>query len=166
MKSSQNLAETIETLAKENGISVSSLLQELEMNKNALFTMKKSGYLPRVESLCKFADYFQCSLDYLVGRTDEPQPVGREFTKTADKETIEIAEMIKNLSLIERSKVILFIDQISKQKEESLQQLDIQISQSPKPFEKIARNGKRTILTDEEVEKLHALDDDEPPNLN
>ena len=46
MKSSQNLAETIETLAKENGISVSSLLQELEMNKNALFTMKKMDICP------------------------------------------------------------------------------------------------------------------------
>ncbi|MCM1225162.1 MAG: hypothetical protein NC548_62995 [Lachnospiraceae bacterium] len=72
MKNSQNLAETIEFLSKEKGVSVSSLLQELDMNKNALFTMKKNGYLPRVESLCKFADYFQCSLDYLVGRTDEP----------------------------------------------------------------------------------------------
>ncbi len=71
MKNSQNLAETIEILAKEKGSSVSSVLQELDMNKNALFTMKKNGYLPRVESLCKFADYFQCSLDYLVGRTDE-----------------------------------------------------------------------------------------------
>ena len=77
MKNPQNLAETIEALSKEKGISVSSMLQDLEMNKNALFTMKKSGYLPRVESLCKFADYFQCSLDYLLGRTEEPQTMNQ-----------------------------------------------------------------------------------------
>lgn len=80
MKNSQNLAETIEILAKEKGVSVSSILQELDMNKNALFTMKKNGYLPRVESLCKFADYFQCSLDYLVGRTDESKLEASEPT--------------------------------------------------------------------------------------
>ena len=130
MKNSQNLAETIEILAKEKGTSVSSILQELDMNKNALFTMKKSGYLPRIESLCKFADYFQCSLDFLLGRTDNPnghnninnfdttvsgtQVSGNNATinKTISPEDKELLELIKNLTLIERSKVILFIDEM------------------------------------------------------
>lgn len=108
MKSSQNLAETIETLAKENGISVSSLLQELEMNKNALFTMKKSGYLPRVESLCKFADYFQCSLDYLVGRTDEPK------TETSDPTTQILVEHFNSLSSDDKIAVLNIVLEKSK----------------------------------------------------
>lgn len=112
MKNSQNLAETIETLAKENDISVSSLLQELEMNKNALFTMKKSGYLPRVESLCKFADYFQCSLDYLVGRTDEPK------TETSDPTTQILVEHFNSLSSDDKIAVLNIVLEKSKKYKE------------------------------------------------
>lgn len=108
MKNSQSLAETIEILSKEKGISVSSLLQELEMNKNALFTMKKSGYLPRVESLCKFADYFQCSLDYLLGRTDEPK------TETSDPTTQILVERFSSLSPEDKIDVLNMVLEKSK----------------------------------------------------
>lgn len=72
MNNSQTTAETIELLAKSKGVSVSKMLADLGMNKNALFTMKNSGYLPRVESLCKFAEYFNVSIDFLIGRSDKP----------------------------------------------------------------------------------------------
>ncbi len=113
MKNSQNLAETIETLSKEKGVSVSSLLQELEMNKNALFTMKKSGYLPRVESLCKFADYFQCSLDYLVGRTDNPEIIStgkttstNDIQEQLDKTTAEFMQLFQSLDISDKIAVM------------------------------------------------------------
>nr|DAM47994.1 MAG TPA: repressor protein [Caudoviricetes sp.] len=103
MKNPQNLAETIEALSKEKGISVSSMLQDLEMNKNALFTMKKSGYLPRVESLCKFADYFQCSLDYLLGRTDNPNP-SNNVTLSSDQN--RLLQMYSLLSDMEKGEIL------------------------------------------------------------
>lgn len=112
MKNSQNLAETIEALAKEKGVSVSSLLQELDMNKNALFTMKKSGYLPRVESLCKFADYFQCSLDYLVGRIDTAEisfgstTTSSDIPKRLDKTTAEFLQIFQSLDISDRIAVM------------------------------------------------------------
>ena len=102
MKNPQNLAETIEALSKEKGISVSSMLQDLEMNKNALFTMKKSGYLPRVESLCKFADYFQCSLDYLLGRTEEPNGNQKQLTQNEQ----ELLDIFKNFSERDQIKIL------------------------------------------------------------
>ena len=72
MNNPQMIAEIIEKMAKDRSVSISTMLTELEMNKNALFTMKKSGYLPRAESLCKIADYLGCSVDYLLGRVDTP----------------------------------------------------------------------------------------------
>ncbi len=68
MNNSQKVAELIESLAKDRGVSVSTMLSELGMNKNALFTMKNSGYLPRIENLTKFADYFNVTVDFLLGR--------------------------------------------------------------------------------------------------
>lgn len=67
MNNSQTIAETIEYLSKNKGISISALLSELKINKNALFTMKNSGNLPRLENVVKFADYFNVPVDFLLG---------------------------------------------------------------------------------------------------
>lgn len=41
MNNPQMIAEIIEKMAKDRSVSISTMLTELEMNKNALFTMKK-----------------------------------------------------------------------------------------------------------------------------
>lgn len=99
MNNSQKTAELIETLAKEKGVSVSTMLSELGMNKNALFTMKNSGYLPRLENLAKFADYFNVTLDFLLGRTSsENEDV--EMILSLSKEDREfIMRQVRILSL-------------------------------------------------------------------
>lgn len=71
MNTPQETANLIKQLAKENNISISKLLAECEMNKNALFTMQNTGYFPRVEALVKIADYLGVSIDYLLGRSVE-----------------------------------------------------------------------------------------------
>lgn len=73
MNNSQETANLIKSLAKCKGISISKLLLDCELNKNALYTMQSSGYFPRVEALTKIADYLDCSIDYLIGRTDNPE---------------------------------------------------------------------------------------------
>ena len=73
MKTPQSTAERIKALAKEQKIAISKLLSDCEINKNALFTMKTEGYFPRVEAIIKIADYLDCSVDYLLGRTDVPE---------------------------------------------------------------------------------------------
>ena len=40
---------------------------------SATITQWKQGSIPSGESLAKIADYFDCSIDYLLGRTDNPQ---------------------------------------------------------------------------------------------
>ncbi len=38
----------------------------------SMLTKWKAGAIPNGESLIKLADYFNCSVDYLLGRTDCP----------------------------------------------------------------------------------------------
>lgn len=73
MQNAQETANRIKDRAREKGISVSKLLCECELNKNAIFTMQSNGYYPRVEAISKIADYLDCSVDYLLGRTDKPE---------------------------------------------------------------------------------------------
>ena len=128
MNNPQMIAEIIEKMAKDRSVSISTMLTELEMNKNALFTMKKSGYLPRAESLCKIADYLDCSVDYLLGRTDTPQVSQNNVIHTGDitgnhnaninskdnSDTQELLELIKSLPLVKRAEAIILINDLKK----------------------------------------------------
>lgn len=129
--------DKIQEVLDGKNIKASKMMKDLGFS-SGLFSQWKAGKQEvSLEKIISIANYFDCSVDYLLGRTDEPnsnlikaKDIDNINQKNLDKETIEIAEMIKNLSLIERSKVVLFIEQISKQKEESLQYPDIQISKS------------------------------------
>ena len=72
MNNSQEVATTIKTLAKSKKITIGKMLSDCDLSKNALSTMQSGGYLPRTETLAKIADYLDCSVDYLLGRTDNP----------------------------------------------------------------------------------------------
>lgn len=67
------VANKIKELLKVRKISASKMLIDCGMNKNALYTMQTSGYLPRLEAVAQIADYLDCSVDYLLGRTDNPE---------------------------------------------------------------------------------------------
>ena len=48
------------------------MLNACEINKNALWSMKSRGSWLHANNLAKIADYLDCSVDYLLGRTDDP----------------------------------------------------------------------------------------------
>lgn len=72
MYNSQEVANVIKRLAKSKKIAIGTMLSECNISKNTLSSMQSGGYLPRVETLIKIADYLNCSVDYLLGRTDVP----------------------------------------------------------------------------------------------
>jgi transcriptional regulator with XRE-family HTH domain len=73
MNNSQELANLIKSLLKQKGKSVGEMLKACGLSVNALSSMQSGGYFPRAEALCKIADYLDCSVDYLLGRTDNPE---------------------------------------------------------------------------------------------
>ena len=73
MNNSQQLANLIQDRAKKVGKSQLQIAKECDISKNFMQSMKKEGYMPRLENLCKLADCLDCSVDYLLGRTDNPQ---------------------------------------------------------------------------------------------
>ncbi|MBR1444956.1 MAG: helix-turn-helix transcriptional regulator [Firmicutes bacterium] len=68
MYNSQEVAERIKQLAKTKNIPVKTLLQETDLGANTMSNMKTS--MPKADNLAKIADYLDCSVDYLLGRTD------------------------------------------------------------------------------------------------
>lgn len=70
MYETSKTVEKIKMIAKSKGISVKDLLESCELNKNTLSSMTSRGSWLQANSLAKIADYLDCSVDYLLGRTD------------------------------------------------------------------------------------------------
>lgn len=72
MMDNAHSAALIKALCKEKGISVSRLLVECGVRKGLIYDMERRDWTPSAEILEKIADYLDCSVDYLLGRTDNP----------------------------------------------------------------------------------------------
>ena len=69
MYKSDKVAERIKQLAKVRKIQLKDMLLELDLNKNTMSNMYK-GSMIKADSLAKIADYLDCSVDFLLGRSD------------------------------------------------------------------------------------------------
>lgn len=63
----------LKELRKEKGISQLKLALDLNMNQNTISRYETCEREADYETLIKFADYFNVSLDYLLGRTNTIQ---------------------------------------------------------------------------------------------
>lgn len=73
MYESSFIAERIKSYAKQNNRQIKTMLEECKLSKNTLSSMLSGGSTPKSENLAKIADYLDCSVDYLLGRTDNPE---------------------------------------------------------------------------------------------
>lgn len=63
--------ERIKNLAKNHSKTMKQVTLDLNYSENYFYTLK-SGKQPSAEKLNEIADYFNVSVDYLLGRTDNP----------------------------------------------------------------------------------------------
>ena len=70
MYNSINIAERVKATAKQKGVSVGKMLDCINLGKNTMSNFKTS--MPKADNLARIADYLDVSVDYLLGRTDNP----------------------------------------------------------------------------------------------
>lgn len=68
----QEIVERIKSQAKLNKIKIGVMLADCNLGINALSQFSKGKQLSCI-SLAEIADYLNCSVDYLLGRTDNPE---------------------------------------------------------------------------------------------
>ncbi len=118
----------------EKGITQSKLAEDTSISTGNISDWKKGKSMPSAIKLDELATYFDCSVDYLLGRTDKPtKPTNnvsvnnpQNFSGTQNNGIIQTStertssddeqlfEMIKSLNLVERSKIIVMIDEMRK----------------------------------------------------
>ena len=70
MYESAKVAERIKAYAKFKKITLKTMLADIGLGFNTMANFKTS--MPKSDNLAKIADYLDCSVDYLLGRTDNP----------------------------------------------------------------------------------------------
>ena len=71
MKKGRNMEFRLKKLRKKKNISQLKLAIDLNMNQNTISRYENMEREADYETLIKFADYFDVSLDYLLGRTED-----------------------------------------------------------------------------------------------
>ncbi|MFU0790807.1 helix-turn-helix domain-containing protein [Virgibacillus proomii] len=95
------LFERVKKLAGKNKMTIAELERKLEMGSNTLYKWKKQK--PSIDKVQKVADYFNVSVDFLLGRTDKKKlPEQNIDTIAAHHDGEEWTE--KELEEIERFK--------------------------------------------------------------
>ena len=72
MYNSQELIIRIKERSKYKGILIRDVLSACDLNINTINQISDKKGLSCF-SLARIADYLDCSIDYLLGRTDEPE---------------------------------------------------------------------------------------------
>lgn len=66
------LAQNIKIQCKEKKITIKSLLESCKINRNFIYDLEKKSQAPSADKLESIANYLDCSVDYLLGRTSSP----------------------------------------------------------------------------------------------
>ncbi|MBE6723342.1 MAG: helix-turn-helix transcriptional regulator [Ruminococcaceae bacterium] len=67
-----SIADRIKEISKIRKIQIKRMLSDIEIGSNTMSHLRH-GRMIASDSLAKIADYLDCSVDYLLGRTDKPE---------------------------------------------------------------------------------------------
>ncbi len=85
---SSEIASRIRLLARQQNIVLGEMFKEIGLNANTMTNFRTS--MPKADNLAKIADYLDCSVDFLLGRTEsiEVGKVIRETVSLPDDEQL------------------------------------------------------------------------------
>ncbi len=73
------IGERLYDLRKDKGLSQGELGEKLNINKHSISAYERGRSEPPDEIKILFADFFDVSIDYLLGVTDIPNPYRNDF---------------------------------------------------------------------------------------
>lgn len=102
-------------LCIENGTKPNPLGAKLGLSSATISGWKKGSY-PTALYLEKIADYFNCSIDYLLGKTDIKKEPTTQNEQSVSEELQKLINASSSLSDEEATKVLEFVEFIKSQR--------------------------------------------------
>lgn len=72
MYNSYEISNVIKLSAQNKNVTVKKLLEDCNINKGFIYDLEHKLTYPSCDKVARIADYLDCSVDYLLGRTNEP----------------------------------------------------------------------------------------------
>ncbi len=103
-----SFAEISKFLRKEKNISQMQLANALNLSNGCIAMIEIGKNEPTANTLLKYADFFQCSTDYLLGREDDFGNITIQTEKPAPlpPDTQELVNIYQALSPAHRSQIL------------------------------------------------------------
>ena len=106
-------------LCESHGTTPNAVCKKLKLS-NATATHWKNGTIPRGDILLNLADYFNCSVDYLLGRTNQSHVINENNyineIEQHDELLAEFAIAFKSLNLSDKIDIMNIIHEKLKNK--------------------------------------------------
>ncbi len=104
MYKAQTVVERVQFLIKEQGLTQKDVLKNCDISENALNQMTDKKGISSF-SLAKIADYLNCSVDYLLGRSKDKFNLKSPSSELTENEQ-EIVRIFKDLTETQQGKII------------------------------------------------------------
>lgn len=96
-----NFGHRLKHLRKIDKITQEELAQYLDVGRATIAGYETKGTQPSFELVCKLADYFDVSIDYLLGRTD----IKKSINSIVEKKSSDTVDVNKNKTLIDTTEL-------------------------------------------------------------
>jgi len=125
------MANRIKSICKQKKISISELLSDCELTKSFIYDLERRKTSPSCDKIYKIANRLECSVDYLLGITDNPNilinmngnrqnnvngnntiSIVPSATSDLDELTSELIKSFKKLTPIQKAKIMVMVDEI------------------------------------------------------
>lgn len=114
---SQEVSKRIKELAKEKRITISKMLVDCGLNNSTLNQISEERGLASF-SLAKIADCLDCSVDYLLCRTQNPEAhkthASDVILPSNDSQLDDITSIYRQLDNVGKAKLLIAADEIFK----------------------------------------------------
>ena len=105
--------ENLRLLRESHKLSQQKLADQFDLAQSQIQSYETGAYEPDITALKAFADFFDTSVDYLIGRTDirrNIEPVDDNGLNAAEK---ELLESFRNLLPNQKKSLSMFMDTLT-----------------------------------------------------
>ena len=105
---SSDIAVRIKLAAKAKGVTIATVLENVKLGRNTMANLKTS--MPKADNLAKIADYLDCSVDYLLGRSAISNSAITAHEKSSTSELTDdeqkMINIFRSLTQIQQGEII------------------------------------------------------------
>ena len=94
----KNQLKNLKLLRTEKGVSQQKVADAISSNQQSIHRYENGDYQPDIETLIALADYFNTSIDYIVGRTDIRNRIEKVEKYALNKEESKLIDSFRQFS--------------------------------------------------------------------